>query len=311
MEVEWITPETLLPARMLLGLADDPARADAAWIARDSQGRVAGAARLSRAWQRLPARGPNAAIHVARDARRHGLGRALVHAALSRARQLGAEAVHASTLVAPGTEASAFAAAMGFDDGPTTYRAVLDAQQVLEECASLLGRLESRAARSRTSEQWLEGIRIHSLGELPTEAHRAIAAKQAEVLGGDPGEVFRRMRQDHPERFDPGVSVVLTDGQQGLIGFGLANVAPIIRDRPDDGLLESVYIEPSHRRGPAVLLLKRAIAERYLALGARRFTILTSAEHRDTRRHAERLGPIEQDVLSRPILRLGRDSNAH
>ncbi|MEN0021620.1 MAG: hypothetical protein AAF747_12155, partial [Planctomycetota bacterium] len=48
--------------------------------------------------------------------------------------------------------------------------------------------------------------------------------------------------------------------------------------------------------------LKQAIADRYMAAGGQRFMLLTSDRHRDTRRHAERVGVIEETELWRPTL---------
>ncbi|MEM8756681.1 MAG: GNAT family N-acetyltransferase [Planctomycetota bacterium] len=299
--VERGSPMTLLPARMLLGPSQDPGASAAFWVARDRAGLIAGAARLSAAWHRPPHAGPMVALHVAASARRQGIGRALVTAVIGEAKKLGARAIHSDVLLPAEDGTTGFAARLGFEPGPETHRSVLDAGAVQHECSALLRRLRDRAAAKGSD---LPLLRAIDIGQAELAVHRQIAKTQAAELGGDPAAILARIQGRDSDAFDPEVSVAVLDSGDQLVGFGLGVTTPDATTEADRGLLESIYIAPPHRRSHAAIVLKLSIAERYVARGFTLFSLLTDASHADTRRQIERLGPLEEQTLCRPVLRL-------
>lgn len=281
---------------LLLGGRVGESDRDRAWIARDRAGLAVGCAGLTTSWTGGRWFGPGLWIEVLPEHRGRGIGRLLAEPAIERARELGAAAVHAAHAIPEGPGAAA-ARRLGFADAIVAMEWTLDARRVRRECDRLLDRVRARRAGG------LDDLSVKPLAEWTSAERSAVARLHAAELGGSVEELLRRMSDGSSDRFHPTVSRGLFDANGRALAVALTAVAPR-SGGGCTGVVEGLVVAPERRRGAATPLLQRAVAQAYIEAGGRDFRLMTLDPHRDTRRHAARLGPSSTRELLRPFMAL-------
>ena len=211
-------------------------------------------------------------VHVIPQARRHGVGRALIAAALA---HCGAEADGLRTWfpVAEESEASSFLLAAGF----APYRRMLFFEA---EGATFHAMVERIRAGLERAGRIGAASRIGALREAPAEA---VAALLADDFPAPAWEILRRLGSAVPDAFDLERSVALfVDGQlAGALLYSWNDGAPSI---------DALAVAPAFRGTSAVVLLLEAATRNGLEGGASRFTFSCDEGNRDTTNLARRCG---------------------
>ncbi|MEO0512568.1 MAG: GNAT family N-acetyltransferase [Planctomycetota bacterium] len=259
---------------------------------RDDTDAIGGAAVVTDWWSGGDLPGPNVWVEVRSSHRRQGAAKQLCVAAELWARELGASAIYGSHGIEQGAALDA-AAALGFTEHEKASEWDLDVHLVHAECDKLVTRLEQRG-RSRT-----ESFRVHPAAEWTQKQREVVSLKHAEVLGGSPADIAVRLDPAHPNAFSGLVSTAVFDERGGLAAAAL--VATGRRRGEAHAMVEGLFTLPDFRLSVVTPLLQRAVASAYQKLGGRVFTMATMDRHRDTRRQAERLGPIAARHLFRPF----------
>jgi len=275
---------------------------DRCWCAREESGLIAGVGGLSSSWAGGKWFGPHCWVEVLPEFRRRGHARMLVERMTERARRLGARALHVARAL-DDQDAIAAARTLGFSQSIKAVQWTLDARRVHDECSRILDRFERRDSVSRS-------FRVKPLAAWTDQEREAVIVLQHAELGGGEREFARRLGGVGRDAFHPMVTCLVADEAGELAGFALAVVASDIRDRPNACTLESIVVAPAYRHGIATPLLKRHAAEVYLSLGGIGFDLVTLDPHRDTRRQAERLGPLAVSERERPFMKLAAVSTS-
>lgn len=221
-------------------------------VAADEAGRVVGAASL--AWDAVlrELKGWEVDVHVIPPVRGAGVGRALVSAAIERAREKGIARVHAREWVETGSAGMRFWERCGFRPAQAKQEFEATLQDILEGMAGLVEGLKSR-------------------GRVPAEARvvplmdadaRAVAALHVAELGGTIETVLPLVDGSGAHPYDRRYSFVLTLGGQ-VIGFTLGRREAARRLF----VFDANVILPHWRKGWASPLLRYEAGKQVLASG--------------------------------------------
>ena len=255
---------TLCPTLYRTGSAPDRVL-----VARAADGAALGLAAI--AW-RVHDRPPGFPLHVQvrEDARRRGVGRALVHAAIAACAH-DTERVHGWHALAEDDGATAFARATGF----AVLRRVLDFEAGMAEMRALIEPLHARIHRAMPA-----SARLLALADAPK---REVAELVGATFGSRHEAVLTAMDAATPNAYDLQRSVVLLSNgrvQAALLARWLGGVPHV----------DVTVVAPGLRHGWAnVALLHRAISQG-CETGARAFRFRCEDTVRDTVRLATRVG---------------------
>ncbi len=211
-------------------------------------------------------------VHVVPPARRQGVGRALVAAAITHCRG-DADGLRAWSPVPDGSEAASFLDAVGF----TPCRRMLFFEA---EGAVFHAMVERIRARLERAGRIGAASRITALREAPAEAVAALLAGDFPAPASD---ILRRLEATAPDAFDLDRSVALfVDGSVvGALLYSWNGGAPSI---------DALAVAPAFRGTSAVVLLLEAATRNGLQGGATRFTFSCDEKNRDTTNLARRCG---------------------
>jgi N-acetylglutamate synthase-like GNAT family acetyltransferase len=272
--------------RMLL-----PAMRQAAviFVAVDGEHRlVIGAAAAARAFRQQPLPGPGIAMHVIETCRRHGVGTSLLAHLAGAARTADARALYAASRVEQASEEMRCWDALGFTPCETVEEHVLPITHVESRLGTLVDRLRAQ-------------------GRIPAAA-RVIPLYQADLaavlqlhldqMGGDRGELYRKLRSQGSGAYLPRQSKVLVvDGR--VKGCLLAH-----RSSKETIVVDANIVEPDLRGGWANAWLKIE-AFRGAPAGVQEFRFTSFDHYADTRSFTRKFGgtTVRRTVLMfRPLV---------
>src|SRR4051812_46501675 len=225
--------------------------------------RVVGAAAITRSCRTQPLRGPGVAIEVIEPCRRQGIGRRLLAELEAAAGQVfGAEALYAAARVDEDAAKMQGWQWLGFSPVDVVEEHVLSIEQFEPRLGPLIERLRTKR-------------RIPVRAEIvPLYRANAAAVMQLHLdqMGGDRGELYRKLRGKGAGAFHPRYSrVLLIDGV--VKGCVLAHRASKYAAQVD-----AVIVDPALRGGWANAWLKLEASRRALSLGIKEFKF-TSFSH--------------------------------
>lgn len=272
--------------RMLLPQTHDAA---AAFVAVDQMhGLIIGAAAATRSARRYPLVGPGVAVHVIEPCRGKGVGTTFIRHLEAAVLRAGGAALYAARRALEGSEEIRGWMALGFSPCETVQEHSLPLNQFESQLAPLLDRMRVR-------------------GRIPSNA-RIVPLYQANLpavlqlhldhLGGDRGELYRKLRGEGAGVFHPRYSRVLLVGDKTL--------SCILAHRRDQetAIVDADIVDPSLRGGWANVWLKLEATRGAMRLGIQRFQFTTFDHYGDTRSFAAKLGgSVTQStvLMMRPI----------
>jgi GNAT superfamily N-acetyltransferase len=246
-------------------------------IAVDDEHRlVIGAAAATRAVRRQPRAGPGVAVHVIEPCRRHGVGTSLVSQLASAARAGGAQALFAARRVDQDSDEMRGWASLGFTACETVQEHLLPLEQFEPRLAPLLDRMQKQGRIPSTA-------RIIPLYQAN---HPAVLQLHLDHLGGDRGDLYRKLKGSGNGAFHPRYSRVLMVGD-AVTGCILAH-----RRDKDTAVVDADIVDPSLRGGWANVWLKLEATRGALRLGIKQFQFTTFDHYADTRSFAMKLGSV-------------------
>lgn len=258
--------------RMLLKGAIDAA---AGFVAVDGeQGLVVGAAIATRVFRQQPRIGPGVAVHVIEPCRRHGIAKQLIATVAAAVEQAGATALYSAQRVELNSAEMHGWKGLGFSAFETVEQHLLPLLEFEPRLAPLVERMRERGRIPASA-------RIIPLYEanLP-----AVLQLHLDNMGGDRGDLYRKLRGQGSGAFHPRYSRVLTiDGQ--VSGCILAHR----RDR-DTAVVDADIVAPSVRGGWANVWLKLEATRGAMGLGIKNFEFNSFDHYADTRSFTRKLG---------------------
>ena len=205
----------------------------AAFVAVDhAHGLVIGAAAATRLARRQPLVGPGVAVHVIEPCRGQGIGTALVRQLGTAARRAGAAALYTARRALEGSDEMRGWMTLGFVPCETVREHMLPLDQFEPQLAPLLDRMRERGRIPPAA-------RITPLyqANLP-----AVLQLHLDHLGGNRGELYRKLRGDGAGAFHPRYSRVLVVGDKTL-GCILAH-----RYDEETAVVDADIVDPSLAR---------------------------------------------------------------
>lgn len=234
---------------------------------------VIGAAAATRSVRLQPLTGPGIAVHVIPPCRRHGAAKNLLIHLEQAAQRAGANALYAAKRVEHSSNEMRGWQWLGFEPCETVEEHVLPITQIASRLGPVVDRLRTQ-------------------GRIPTTA-RVIPLYQADLaavlqlhldhMGGDRGELYRKLRGRGPGAFLPRQSRVLTVDNQ-VKGCLLAH-----RVAKETIAVDANIVEPSLRGGWANAWLKLE-AFRGAPLGVKEFRFTSFDHYADTRSFTKKFG---------------------
>jgi N-acetylglutamate synthase-like GNAT family acetyltransferase len=292
-----IRPATIADAKAVRMLLPELRDVAAALVAVDGKhGLIIGAAAATRLARAQPVIGPGVAVHVIEPCRGHGIGTALVRDLEMAARRAGAAALYAARRVVDGSNEKRHWMSLGFAPCETVQEHLLPLDRFESQLAPLLDRMRERGRIPPAA-------RIIPLfqANLP-----AVLQLHLDHLGGNRGELYRKLRSDGAGAFHPRYSRVLVVGEKTL-GCILAH-----RYDRETAAVDADIVDPSLRAGWANVWLKLEATRRAMRLGIQRFQFTSFDHYSDTRSFSAKLGgAVTQTtvLMMRPFWR--DDSSAH
>ena len=241
-----------------------------------AHGLVVGAAAAAGKLRVRPFVGPGVAIEVIEPYRHQGIGTALVNHLEVAVRHASAatEALYAAQRVESGSEKARAWAALGFQPLDRTEDHQLPTAGFETQLGPLLERMRAK-------------------GKIPTNAvivplYRADAAEVLRLhldhMGGDRGELYRKIRGTGSGAFHPRYSrVLLIDGK--VKGCILAH-----RVSAEVAHVDANIVDPGVRGGWANVWLKLEATRGAVKLNVKTFQFTTFDQYQDTRSFTQRLG---------------------
>jgi hypothetical protein len=258
-------------------------------VAVDGQhGLVIGAAAAAGAFRRQPLDGPGVGLHVIAPCRRCGVGTTLLQHLERAAMAAGARALYSANRVELGGEEMQRWQQFGFAVCATVEEHLLP----LDQFEPRLGPLVER---------------MHQQGRIPADAqiiplyranHAAVLQLHLNHMGGDRGDLVRKLRGAGAGAFHPRYSRVLMmcDIVKGCI---LAH-----RGDKDTAIVDADIVDRSLRGGWANIWLKLESTRGARRLGIKQFHFTTFDHYTDTRSFARKLGGVTTRttvLMIRPI----------
>jgi len=247
---------------------------------------VIGAAMATRLFRRQPLAGPGIAMHVIAPCRRQGIARNFIHLLEAVAKTAGAAALYGAKRVEQGSEEMRGWERLGFTLCETIEEHVLP----IEQFEQRLGPLVERA---------------YATGRIPTNA-RVIPLYEANLpavlqlhldhMGGDRGELHRKLQGKGPGAFLPRQSRVLVVDDE-VKGCLLAH-----RTGKDAITVDANIVVPNLRGGWANAWLKLEAFRG--APGVKEFRFTSFNHYRDTRSFTKKLGGVTTStsvLMCRPL----------
>jgi hypothetical protein len=271
-------------------LLADPRQWATAIVALDRQHQlIIGAAAMTASCRNEPIKGPGVALEVIAPCRRRGVATCLLAQLEAAARHtFEADGLYAARRVDQDSVEMQGWQWLGFHIVDTVEEHVLPIDQFEPRLGPLVDRMRIR-------------------GRIPASARivplyqanpAAVLQLHLDQMGGDRGELYRKLRGKGAGAFHPRYSrVLLIDN--AVKGCVLAHRASKHRAQVD-----AVIVEPELRGGWANAWLKLEASRRALALGIREFTFTTFSHYGDTRSFTDKLGgtTIRRSVLMvRPL----------
>ncbi len=273
--------------RMLL---PDLRNGSAYFVAVDGRNQLPiGAAALSASCRTEPIVGPGIAIEVIEPCRRQGIATALLnHLERAAAQVFDAKALYAARRVERDSEFAQRWRWLGFMPVASVEDHDLPTEGFEEELTPLFERMRAK-------------------GRIPAEASivplyeanaAAVLQLHLDQMGGDRGELYRKIRGQGAGAFHPRYSrVLIVDGR--VKGCILAH-----RVAADIAAVDANILDPEVRGGWANVWLKLEATRGALCLGIKTFRFTTFDQYTDTRRFTQRLGGVTTRVMQlmyRPI----------
>jgi GNAT superfamily N-acetyltransferase len=251
--------------------------------------RIVGAAGATVSCRTQPAIGPGIAVEVIRPYRRRGIATALLQQLENAARQtFGAAALYAASRVERGCEEAEGWEGLAFQPIETVEEHQLPTAQFEAQLGPLIDRMREKGRIPANA----------SLIPLYEANAAAVLQLHLDQMGGDRGELYRKIRGQGVGAFHPRYSrVLLIDGR--VKGCILAH-----RLAKDVAAVDANILDPSVRGGWANVWLKLEATRGALRLGIKTFQFTTFDHYSDTRSFTERLGGQTTRVMQlvyRPI----------
>ncbi|HEY3393242.1 MAG TPA: GNAT family N-acetyltransferase [Lacipirellulaceae bacterium] len=287
-----IAPAAAADAKAVRMLVPELREAAAAFVAVDlTHGLVIGAAAATRLARRPPLVGPGVAVHVIEPCRGHGIGTALVGHLGTAARRAGAAALYAARRAVEGSKEMCGWMSLGFAPCETVQEHTLSLERFEPQLSPLLDRMRER------------GRIPHAARIIPLFQANLPAVLQLHLdhLGGNRGELYRKLRGDGAGAFHPRYSRVLVVGDKTL-GCILAHR----RDR-DTAVVDADIVDPILRGGWANVWLKLEATRGAMRLGIKRFQFTSFDHYSDTRSFSTKLGGAVTQTTLLMMRRIGTD----
>ena len=258
--------------RMLLPELRDPA---ASFVAVDGHHElVIGAAAFTRSCRREPLAGPGVALHVIEPCRRQGVGSHLLQQVAHAARSGGANALYAAKRVDECSEEMAAWRRLGFSPCEMVEEHVLPLDEFEPRLAPLLARMvEKRRIPA--------GARIIPLYQADPAA---VLQLHLDFMGGDRGDLYRRLRGQGPGAFHPRYSRVLMIDDK-VRGCLLAH-----RKDKETATVDANIVDRGVRGSWANIWLKLEATRGARRLGIKNFHFTTFDQYTDTRSFTSKMG---------------------
>ena len=262
----------------------------ACFVATGSQDqRVLGAAAMTQSCRTQPHAGPGIAVEVIAASRRQGIATGLLAQLELAARQtFDARALYAATRVEHGSAHKQGWEWLGFQPIEKVEEHELPTARFDSELGPLVDRMRARG-------------RIPADAEIvPLYKANAPAVLQLHLdqMGGDRGDLYRKLRGHGTGAFHPRYSrVLLVDGR--VKGCILAH-----RAATDVAAVDADIVDPSLRGGWANVWLKLDATRGAIRLGIKTFRFTTFDHYTDTRSFTDRLGGVTvrtTHLMVRPI----------
>jgi GNAT superfamily N-acetyltransferase len=240
------------------------------------EGLVIGAVGATYSQRAQPLVGPGVIVHVIPPCRRHGVGQALINAAISLARTQGAQALYAAQRVEHDSEAMRGWQRLDFEVGEAIEEHELPLAPVLARLAPLVQRVRQR-------------------GLIPKDAcilplHAANRAKVLQLhldeLGGERASLYQRLLGRGAGAFHQRYSRVL------LVGECVAGCLLAHRKSQHVATLDANIVSPEYRSGWANAWLRLEAMQGAAALGITHFHFTSFDKYADTRAFAASLGGL-------------------
>jgi predicted N-acetyltransferase YhbS len=266
--------------------------ATTSFVAEDGQHKlVIGAAAATSTFRRAPLAGPGVAVHVIEPCRRYGIGSRLVAELATAAQAAGAAALYGAQRAELDGEAMRGWQSLGFTTCETVAHHLLPLSQFEPQLAPMVERLRERARIPANAEI----IPLYK-ADLPR-----VLQLHLDNMGGDRGELYRKLRGQGTGAFHPRYSRVLVVGGQ-IMGCILAH-----RRDKDTATVDANIIDPRIRGTWANVWLKLEATRGALRLGIRNFDFTTFDHYTDTRSFTKKLGGVATQVsvlMYRPLERI-------
>jgi GNAT superfamily N-acetyltransferase len=257
--------------RMLLPEMRDAA---VAFVAVDGEHQLAiGAAAAARSFRTQPLKGPGVALSVIAPCRRRGIATSLLRHLERAAQAAGAKGLYGAKRVEQHSDQMRGWEWLGFAPCETVEEHVLPIAQFETRLGPLIERMRQRGRIPASA-------RVIPLYQADLEA---VLQLHLEQMGGDRGDLYRRLRGHGPGAFHSRYSHVLLIEDQ-VKGIMLAR-----RSGSDSMVVDANVVEPSLRGGWANALLKlEAFRGAFVGINSVQFS--TFDHYADTRSFTEKLG---------------------
>lgn len=256
---------------------------------------IVGAAAATPTFRTQPFKGPGIAVHVIEPCRRHGIGSRLLSQVEQVALPAGAEVLYGAKRVDQTSAEMDGWRKFGFTACETVEEHLLPLEQFEPRLAPLVERMREQGRIPASA-------RIIPLyqSDLP-----AILQLHLDNMGGDRGDLYRRLRGQGPDAFLPRHScVLLLDGKAKgcILGHRVSK---------DTIAVDANILDSSVRGRWANAWLKLEATRIALRLGVSFFRFTTFDHYSDTRSFTKKLGGVTTRtsvLIMRPIHQRGGDT---
>jgi GNAT superfamily N-acetyltransferase len=252
---------------------------------------VIGAAAATRSSRQQPLPGPGVALRVIEPCRRHGVAAALLRHLARAAQSAGAKALYGAQRVEQGSDEMRGWEWLGFTPCESVQEHMLPIDQIEARLGSLVHQLRAQGRIPPNA-------RVIPLYQADTAA---VLQLHLDHMGGDRGELSRKLRGQGPDAYLPRHSRVLLIDEQ-VKGCLLAH-----RAAKDTIVVDANIVAPTLRGGWANALLKWE-AFRGAPPGVTQFRFTSFDHYADTRSFTKKLGGTTTRttvLMIRPLIQAG------